>query len=386
MILPREHETPFNKAPLIRAIGALLMVITILSAVTRIATRLVTIRTLKGDDYLVAMSTIMVIAQSMAVIAQGSHGLGKIDVLTTNQISFILKGSYAADILFILALLLAKLSATRAIWDMAPRERRRPFFITEGVIGLWALSSILAAAFKCSLPEPWDYINGQCFNQFAFWVYVDGLNIVTDLAITGILFRMFIKLKTSTSKKILVMGVFGSRILIIPPAMCHMYYYKRAADSNNPMFSMWRSTVIIQVIQCMSVMTTCIPYLKPFMDSLDSGQMKASELPGIGGSNSRSRSGGYGTGQASRLRGNAAVGISTVTTIANNASHRRQKYEMIDMDKSRDRGSKKKATSPTTTTACEAGRSWDGQSHTSQTVLVEQTWRVDIERKAITPN
>ncbi|KAH7124729.1 hypothetical protein EDB81DRAFT_664332 [Dactylonectria macrodidyma] len=386
MILPREYETPFNKAPLIRAIGALMMVFTILSAFTRIATRLVTIRTLKIDDYLVIVSTVMVIAQSMAVIAQGSHGLGKIDGLTTNQISFILKGSYAADILFILALLLAKVSATRAIVDMAPRERRRRVFITEGIIIFWALSSTVAAAFKCSLPEPWDYINGQCFNQFSFWIYVDGLNIVTDLAITSILFIMFMKLKTSTSKKILVMSVFGSRILIIPPVICHMYYYKRATDSNNPMFSMWTPTVIIQVIQCLSVMTTCIPYLKPFMDSFDTGQMKASELPGTRGSNTRSRSGGHTTDQASRLRGNAAVGLSSVTTIATNASHRRQKYEMIDMDKSKDWGNKKKITSPTTTTACEAGRSWDGQSHTSQTVLVEQTWRVDVERKAITPN
>ncbi|KAH7137005.1 hypothetical protein B0J13DRAFT_677762, partial [Dactylonectria estremocensis] len=384
MILPREHETPFNKAPLIRALGALLMVITILSAFTRIVTRLVTIRTLKVDDYLVVTSTIMVIAQSIAVISQGSNGLGKIDGQTDSQISSILKGSYAADILFIVALMLAKISATRAIWDMAPRERRRLIFATEILIGLWALSSVVASMFKCSLPEPWDYVNGQCFNQFAFWIYVDGLNIVTDLVITGILFEMFIKLKTSTSKKVLVIGVFGSRIFIIPPVMCHMYYYKHAIDSNNPIFSMWKPTVIIQVIQCLSVMATCIPYLKPFMDSLNSGQMKAGELPGTG-SNSRSRSGGYGTGQTSRLRGNTAVGITSVTTMATNASHRRKNYEMIDMDKSRDRGTKKKPTLPTVTAACEAGGSWDGQSHTSQTVLVEQTWRVDIERKAMTP-
>lgn len=44
-------------------------------------------------------------------------------------------------------------------------------------------------------------------------MYVDCLNIVTDLAITAILFEMFMKLKTSASKKALVMSVFGSRVL-----------------------------------------------------------------------------------------------------------------------------------------------------------------------------
>lgn len=66
----------------------------------------------------------------------------------------------------------------------------------------------------------------------------------------------------------------------------------------------------------------------------------------------------------------------SVTTLATNASHRRQNYEMMDMDKSRGRGNK-----ATITAASEPGASWDGQSHTSQTVLVQQTWRVDVHKK-----
>lgn len=58
MILPREHETPFNKAPLIRAVTALLMVISILSAITRLVTRMATAGNLKLDDILVGASTV----------------------------------------------------------------------------------------------------------------------------------------------------------------------------------------------------------------------------------------------------------------------------------------------------------------------------------------
>jgi hypothetical protein len=39
--------------------------------------------------------------------------------------------------------------------------------LTQGlmvVIGLWASSSIVAVAFQCSLPHPWD-VTGRCFNR-----------------------------------------------------------------------------------------------------------------------------------------------------------------------------------------------------------------------------
>ncbi|KAF4463710.1 hypothetical protein FALBO_9475 [Fusarium albosuccineum] len=382
MLLPREHETPFNKAPLIRAIAALLMVIAILSAITRLATRLFTIRTLKTDDVLVAASTIVAIAQSIAVIAQGANGMGKIS-LSSSQISHVSahgQAQYTSDALFIVVLLLAKISATRTIWGMAPRKRRKLIWATEGLIGAWAVSSIVASFFQCSLPEPWDYVNGQCFNQSVFWIYIDLMNIVTDLAITFILVQLFIHLKTSTAKKTLVIGVFGSRMFIIPPIICHMHFYKRAIESDNPMFDMWKPTVIVQIIQCMSVMATCIPYLKPFLDSLESGQMIAGDLRGASskGSNSRSRSGGYASGHTSRPRNNTSRGIMTVTTMASNVSNRRQNYEMMDMDKSGDRRNK---STVTTTKSDPSGGSWDGQSHTSQTVLVEQSWRVDVHSK-----
>ncbi|EXK77167.1 hypothetical protein FOQG_18121 [Fusarium oxysporum f. sp. raphani 54005] len=383
MLLPREHETPFNKAPLIRALAALLMVITILSAVTRIVTRLATVRSLKLDDTLVAASTIVSVTQSIAVILQGTNGLGKLQGLSAGQISTIMKAQYTSDALFIIVLLLAKISATRTIWGMAPRKRRPLIWATEALIGVWAISSIAASFFQCSLPEPWDYINGQCFNRSAFRVYVDVLNIITDLVITAILVEMFIGLKTSTAKKSLVIGVFGSRLLIVPPIICHMYYYKRAVDSKNPLFDMWQPTVLIQIIQCLSVMATCIPYLKPFLDSLESGQMIAGDLRGTSskGSNSRSRS-GYATGQThtTRTRGNTTRGILTITSMATNVSHRRQNYEMMDMDKSGDRGNKASVTAASERTE-PSGGSWDGQSRTSQTVLVEQTWRVDVYRK-----
>lgn len=58
MIQARELETPFNKSPLVRAVTAFLMVFSILSVITRIATRLLTAGSLKADDHTVIAATV----------------------------------------------------------------------------------------------------------------------------------------------------------------------------------------------------------------------------------------------------------------------------------------------------------------------------------------
>ncbi|KAJ9417949.1 amino acid permease-domain-containing protein [Fusarium oxysporum] len=372
MLTPREHATAVNKAPIVRAMTALLMVISIQAATIRIVTRVTTVGSLSLDDGLVAASTVLAVIQSIIVIFEGSAGLGKRDGIDTDQISLILKSQYASNILFITVLFLAKISATRTIRSMASRERQRLVLITEGVISLWALGSIVASLFECSLPKPWDYIHGKCFNRALFWTVVDIVNIMTDIIVTGILIDMFKSLQTSRSKKFLVIGVFGCRILITPAIICHIYYFRKATNLNKPLFDMWAPTVIIQVIQCMSIMVTCVPFLKPFMDSLESGQMNAGD-----GLQTRTR----GSDSRSRTDETAPRTLRGITTLASNASYRRQNYEMVDADNwgaKKDKGTTASATAVTT----EQSRPWDGQSHTSQSVLVHQTWQVEIERQS----
>ncbi|KAL9564970.1 hypothetical protein ACKAV7_010884 [Fusarium commune] len=380
MLAPREHATATDKAPIVRAMTALLMVIAILAATLRIATRLTTVGSLGLDDGLVAASTVLAIIQSIIVIFEGSAGLGKRDGLHNDQVSLIIKSQYASNILFITVLFLTKISATRTIRSMAPRERQRLILITEGVISLWALGSIIASLFECSLPKPWDYIHGKCFSRALFWTVFDILNIMTDITITGILIDLFKSLQTSRSKKFLVIGVFGCRILITPAIISHIYYFRKATELGNPIFDLWAPTVIVQVIQCMSIMVTCVPFLKPFMDSVESGQMNAGDglQTRTKGSDSKSR-----TGETAGQTDTAPRTLRAITSLASNASYRRQNYEMVNADNwgaKKDKGTAATATALTT----EPSDPWDGQSHTSQSVLVHHTWQVEIERQSST--
>jgi hypothetical protein len=138
----------------------------------------------------------------------------------------------------------------------------------------------------------------------------------------------------------------------------------------------------MQVVQCMSILTTCVPHLKPFIDSLESGQMQAGGLIGTQSKCSASRSkGSKGSGQRSRTKPRSK-GLLSTGTLASNASSRHKTYEMVDMDKS-DVSVERQPRRPTAaaTASYDPTASWDSQSHTSQTVLVQNSWRVDIERK-----
>lgn len=62
-------------------------------------------------------------------------------------------------------------------------------------------------------------------------------------------------------------------------------------------FDIWPATICTQIIQCLSILTSCMVYLKPFLDSLETGfiqvgDMRRQNVPGFGfspehGSNSR---------------------------------------------------------------------------------------------------
>ena len=62
-------------------------------------------------------------------------------------------------------------------------------------------------------------------------------------------------------------------------------------------FDCWPFVVTAEVIQCLAILTACIPYLKPFMESMESGLIRADDLRrrGVHGN-----SNGYGNSKNSK--------------------------------------------------------------------------------------
>lgn len=65
---------------------------------------------------------------------------------------------------------------------------------------------------------------------------------------------------------------------MIPVIICQIAYSFKSMNSGDPTFDMWQYTVIMQVTQTLSIVTICVPAFKPFLESLESGQMSADDL------------------------------------------------------------------------------------------------------------
>lgn len=173
-------------------------------------------------------------------------------------------------------------------------------------------------------------------------------------------------------------------MLIVPLSVVlavalQIYYSKDALSSSDPTFDLWKSTLVMQVVQSLSILTACIPILKPFLDSLESGQLRADDLrrkQKMGGSNSdRAAYYGYRSGSAHNSRARrSSRPLDSVDAITSAISNRSRVYELIDVSKSKGTAA---------TAAHDQGASWDGQSRTSQRGLIQQTitWEVEVESR-----
>jgi hypothetical protein len=101
---------------------------------------------------------------------------------------------------------------------IAQKSQKWIIIICEAIVGAWGITALLVNFFQCEPPQPWIYgDNDKCINFTAFWTNYSIANIITDLVIVVIMVENVVKIQISWSKKILVMSVFGSRILYVSP-------------------------------------------------------------------------------------------------------------------------------------------------------------------------
>ncbi|KAF7552851.1 hypothetical protein G7Z17_g4038 [Cylindrodendrum hubeiense] len=377
--------TDTNKGPLVQVLTLMFMVIAVLACFVRSGTKIHMTKSLKVDDILAIAAAVFATGQSIVVFIGCEHGLGKpFNTLSPSDTETFFKTQYAANALFIASLFCSKLSGTLGLRMMVRRGQEKLILACDIVVGLWGLSAFVVNFFQCKLPTPWDYSDSdQCINLTAFWTYYSIANIVTDIAIVAIMTDNARRIQTSWSKRILVICVFGSRIFVTPAAAVQIYFSNKAFASDDPSFSIWEAAITIQLVQCLAIFTVCVPNLKPFLDSLESGQIRVDDLRRQGKSSSngyptyRQGHSGYKSAQNSGLGSSSRrphesndIPITTSTQ----RSQRSDVHEMVNLGKSKAREA--------TQTAVGQKRSWDGQSHeshSSQTILVHQTWQVESQ-------
>ncbi|KAJ3568061.1 hypothetical protein NPX13_g6551 [Xylaria arbuscula] len=211
--------------------------------------------------------------------------------LTQDSVERFLQAEYASIVFQLTALALIKWSISISIRQLSPSvTHQRLDWILRILVGIWVLSSVLTTLFQCSFPRPWDYVHGsRCINRRAWWTYVAVGNIGTEFFIVAMYCLIIGTLRMSLLRRSIVLLIFSTRIIIIGIALAQLTFFLNAFPSLDLTKALWLPTVLNQAILSASVVTACGPYLRPFMESLESGVARV--LPGSEEELSQDRSG-----------------------------------------------------------------------------------------------
>lgn len=111
--------------------------------------------------------------------------------------------------------------------------------------------------------------------------------------------------------------------------------------TSDPTFDLWPLWVCTQLVQALAIITTCIPYLKPFMDSLESGGYRADDQRRRGtngyGSYNNTNSSNRPTGKSGGSKGQFSSRVSNnngSNNISGNRRHRRRPHSRDNIHES----------------------------------------------------
>ena len=184
--------------------------------------------------------------------------------------------------------------------------------IGVGII-IWSIKSIFTTAFQCELPSPWDFAHGSCFNRVC--ASLESLESILLTWLIGRLdelclywqhyYRCCLDLSTcgdhceiesgEEKEDYTYTGVYGPFVVGIGPEIgfyllrmicfsviaavtAQLVYLNQIRPLGDPSFDLWPIVVCAQVAQCLSIVTACTIYLKPFIDSLESGFINLGDL------------------------------------------------------------------------------------------------------------
>ncbi|KAI0518328.1 hypothetical protein F5B22DRAFT_81270 [Xylaria bambusicola] len=251
-----------------------LFIVAILSVGARIGTKFYMTRKLARDDWILLAAQSAYLAQCVSISLGTSQGLGEpMSSLSQDAVERFLQAEYASFVFQLTALALIKWSISISIRQLSPSAtHQRLDLVLRLSVGIWVLSAVLTTLFQCAFPSPWDYVHGsRCINRRAWWAYVAIGNIGTEFFIVAMYCMIIGNLRMSLMRRSVVLLIFSTRLLIIGIALAQLTFFLNAFPSADLTKDIWLPTVLNQAVLSASVVTACGPYLRPFMESLESG-------------------------------------------------------------------------------------------------------------------
>ncbi|KAL8725749.1 MAG: hypothetical protein Q9166_007149 [cf. Caloplaca sp. 2 TL-2023] len=269
-----------NYGTAVNVVTWFLLVATILIVITRTAMKWFIAHKTNSDDAIILLASVLGIGQSVAISFNVSNGLGQhIGRLTASQKLGFQKSYYAAVLLYVPCVCMSNMAVLLLLRTITPIVAHRRIAYTTGIFTiLWAGVAEVVLAFQCQVPDTWALLRRQCINLSAFWYWFGITQLFLDLVLVLLPWVIVRRVQMSMRRKVVIACFFGTRLTVVVAVIAQLAYFNSANSSDDVPYHLWTEIVCTQVVQSLSIITACVPYLKPFFDSLESGMIRSDDL------------------------------------------------------------------------------------------------------------
>lgn len=223
------------------------------------------------DDTVVSLAFLTALIHISSVFWAINNGFGEPlkDIDPTN-LHTVEAAMYTSELSYVVTIGLTRVATALFIANLTRHKPQvRMSYILGGISILWLVASTLAIALRGDLSQPWATLDGSG-ELWARWIVVEIAGLVVEIGLWFMSLSLVWGLQMRLSKRVLILGAFGGRLLIAPILAGRLYLLSPGENDN----ATWTSVlpgILTEAALEYSLIATSITALKPFLRPFHTG-------------------------------------------------------------------------------------------------------------------
>lgn len=277
----REAATPSNLGPVVSVVTWIVEASVIIAVGIKFTLSSIIPRRRNREDVALSLATLFSLGFTISVSLAVPNGIGKHrGSLSLRELESLQKALYSADILLVLVSSCAQASVLLFLHGVTPdRVHRMMINVIAGYITLFSFASFVVTVFPCHPPHVWQFSGDGCIDRFSFWQAFAGVNIVIENTLVLLPAFVVYPLRMERRYKTILVSCFATRLIVVGSFAAQIYearHLKRHLD--DPTFHAWKYLLTTVLVQGLSVITVCIPYIRNLLLAVESGMIQTGRV------------------------------------------------------------------------------------------------------------
>ncbi|KAF2088462.1 hypothetical protein K490DRAFT_2949, partial [Saccharata proteae CBS 121410] len=221
---------------------------------------------LGGDDWLIICSMALLVVVVGFIMGMVHYGMGlHADTLPTNNVVMVAKYLMIAEILYVINLVLTKISILYMYYRLFPlRAMKRWSWAIGGFCIAWVITIVFVFIFLCvPIQKMWyTTLPGHCVNQVGTWCANAASTILTDCAILVLPMPHVWRLQVDKTQRVLLVIMFALGFFVVFTS-AYRFAVLLTYDAADSTWTLTWTVVWTAIEISAGIISACLPTLRP---------------------------------------------------------------------------------------------------------------------------